>query len=316
MSNINTLLKYGKFETARRKAVEALKTATASEAVELGFQLHTACRELKDVRACKSTLEELVPETTKQKIERLLRLAEDCKIFSKGMFYRNTDEAAQGLSQWEYFDILDKRAKAYFEEARNLVETTEQQKRLDQASALCNEGVFSHIEKSVNNVIAPPSPARHGKANLKGRLTFADGTPASGLTVTLGLEVAELEPDGRRYTKTHLEVYEPAHSPIETISCVTDKDGCYAFDNIPGGIHEFLSVNLDPQKYPIAVRFFAQKIELKDGETRNLDALIQDWQSAPSRIPIADLPETIDSLKLVAVDKLRNPFGHYFRTSC
>ncbi len=313
---IQTLLDAGHYETARRQAVAALKTATGAEAFELGLQLHSACRNLKDMRGCQSTLAEIAPETSGQKIELLLRQAEDCKIFSKGMFYFESDENKQGLSQWEYFDRMGKKGKTLLEEARPLVQSPEQQARFEQAVTICNEGVFGELEKAQNNVMAPPSPERHGKAVLKGKLSFADGSPANGLTVTLGLEVAELEPDPRRYTNTNLEVYEPAHSPIETVTCVTAEDGGYAFGNLPAGTHEFLSVNLDPQKYPIAVRFLAQRIVLTDSEIRTLNATIKDWRSAPSRIPQVSLPATQDwdgkRLKLVATDKLCNPFAHHF----
>ena len=84
---VQALLNNGHYETARRKAVNALNNANATEAAELRFQLHTACRELKDAQACRSTLESLVPQNVDQKIESLLRQAEDCKNFSKGMFY-------------------------------------------------------------------------------------------------------------------------------------------------------------------------------------------------------------------------------------
>lgn len=313
---IQGLLEAGHYETARRQAVAALRTATGAEAIALRFQLHTALRELKDMRGCRAVLEELVPENADQQIERLLRQAEDCKIFSKGMFYFESAERAQGFSQWEYFDRMAEQGAALLEQARALVETTEQQARCEQAAMVCSEGVFGEIEKSQNNVLAPPSPERHGKAGLRGKIRFPDGTPARGVTVTLGLEVSELEPDPRRYTNTNLEVYEPAHSPVETVTCLTGEDGGYAFDNLPAGTHEFLSVNLDPQKFPIAVRFLARQIALADGKTRTLDATITDWHSAPSRVPAASLPGTLEwngtRSKLVAVDKLCNPFGHHF----
>lgn len=314
--SIQALLDAGHYETARRQAVAALKTTAGTEAIALRFQLHTACRELKDMRGCNAVLEEVVAETTDQKIERLLRQAEDCKLFTGGLFYFETDECRRGLSHWEYLDLLDKRGKAFLKEARALVETPEQQERFEQAAIICNEGIFTEEKKAENNVIAPPSPPRHGRAGLKGQIRLADGAPAVGVTVTLGLEVAELEPDPKRYTNTNLEVYEPAHSAVETVTCLSDEDGRYAFDDLPAGTHEFLSVNLDPQTVPIAVRFLAQKIELTDGETRELDATLQDWQSAPSRTPDAGLPATLDwqgePLRLVAMDKLCNPFGHRF----
>jgi hypothetical protein len=315
-SEIQKHLDENRYETVRRLCRRELNSCTGTSRNEWLFLLHRACRLLGDPIACREALAQVVPRDEDEELDVVLRQAEDARRFAVGTFYNDSEAYQQGLSQREYFEIMRNKVKELLKTAEGLAQTDAQKERLSASRTICEESQFSYHSKSVNNVVPPPSPVRTGTCGLRGRITFADGTPARNLPLTLGLEVAHLPHDSRRYTNTNLEVYEPAHSPIETVACVTDEDGGYAFDNLPAGTHEFLSVNLDPQKYPIAVRFVAQKIVLTDSETRTLNTTIKDWRSAPSRMPQASLPETQDRdgkrLNLVAIDKLCNPFAHHF----
>jgi uncharacterized RmlC-like cupin family protein len=315
-SGIQKCLDENRCETARRLCLRELESGGGANRNELLFLLHRACRFLGDPIACREALAQVVPQNEDEELEVLLRQAEDARRFATGVFYYDSEACQQGLSQWEYFEIMRNRVNELLATAQVLARTDTQKERLAASRKISEESQFDGHAKSVNNVIAPPSPARAGTCGLRGRITFADGTPARNLPLTLGLEVAHLPHDPKRYTNTNIEVYEPAHSVLETVGCRTDDNGHYHFENLPAGTHEFLSVNLDPQEVPIAVRFLAHHIELRDGEAHEMNGTISEWTSVPARQPQATLAETIpwqgDTATLVATDKLLNPFDFTF----
>ncbi len=313
---IVALLNEGRCETARRLCRRYLASATGEERDVLLLLLHQACRFLGDQAACLDALAGVESADQDRQLEVVLRRAEDFKYFGTGMFYRESEACAQGYSHWEYFASMQKNALEQLERARDLADTEARRRRLTQAMRFCGEGQFSEVDKSHNNIVAPASPERAGSCTLQGTLSFPGGMPAGNLTVTLGLQVALLPPDPRRYTNLNLEVYEPDHSLLETRSCQTDDRGRYCFTQLPAGTHEFLAVNLDPQTNPVAVRFLAHHILLHDGDTMELNADILAWQSSPSRQTNVCLPETIvwrdQDATCVATDVLRNPFDYAF----
>jgi len=314
---IESLLESNQCETARRRCLQALAVGGArGDHNDLLKLLHRACRFLGDQAACREALARLEPSDADQELDLLLLQAEDFKYFGAGRFYRDSDACRQGYSHWEYTEMMGNKAREALEKASALARSDEQKRCLAASIRICEEGHFSAMAKSVNNVLAPGSPARKGACRLQGRIAFADDAPARNLIVTLGLEVAQLPRDTRRYTNTNLEVYEPDHSVLETVCVQTDENGGYCFEKVPAGTHEFLSVNLDPQLVPVAVRFMAHEITVRDDETTELDAVIQEWESASARLVQASLPAVVNregrGARLVAADKLCNPFDYAF----
>ncbi|MFA6293660.1 MAG: hypothetical protein WC637_17870, partial [Victivallales bacterium] len=314
---IATALEEQRYETARRLCQQAMADCPAKEKNKLLFLTHAAYLRLGDRPACERTLNAIAPANPDEQLEVALRQADDCRFFSSYSFYRVSEEGRQGYSVDEYKDMLQKKMDGFLAQAKAVADSPE--RRAEYVAALkrcCRDESGKPVLPAYQPTFpVPPAPPRQGSARLYGRLTFSDGRPVAATQVTLGLPISTWPYDPKRYTNLMEHNYAPDHSPLQVVTTVTSDAGDFEFKNLPQGIHPFLAVNLDPDIYPMSVRFVGHDIAVQSPEQR-LDAIVADWTAGDSVKSEPDLPLTVKIGKTayarVGLDRLNNPFDFYF----
>jgi hypothetical protein len=281
LSLIDDALDGRRFETARRLCLKAL-TDISGDPKPVQFRLHKACRQLGDIKTCRWVLNRIVPadEVEQREVNRLF--AGDYDALGRGEGFRTSEEAAAGLTWEQYQDKYRKIAAEYRAKAGP-----------DPAA------------------LAPKAPlegsAPAGSGTVAGVLTFPDGRPAGNVTVTLGLKMTVREPDPATFMSPDMG-YVPHIEPQSALTTRTDDHGAYRFEGVPADRHEFLSVTLNPQEFDIVTRFLVQGVTVTPGQVTRLDAVVDEWHSAPAREVLSPFPAEGRLAELV----LKNPFHYDF----
>lgn len=299
-------------ETARRYCLKEI--AANGETTPLLILLHSAYFGLSDVAARQETLARIVPENDEEIFETTLLKAVNAGRLAKdeGGYYRISPEAKAGLTNDEYNSKYQKIAAGLWEELEKLATTPVRRKAV--AAAKAKFMPQKALERAVPKV-GPAVVSNNVTGKLVGTLRFADGTPVSSAPLTLGLEMEVSKYDLATAAVSNLGI-DPVIGKQEILSASTDARGHFVFEAVPAGIHEFLSVNLDPAVFDIVTRFVAQGIEVKAGGETVLDIVVDDWKSAPSYEVASPFEEKVvkgsKSYRLVHQEKLHNPCHYRF----
>jgi len=311
LAEIEAHLKSNQWETARRLCLRELAKGPDNC---VSMLLHEAYHYLADIAALRGTLDEIVPANEEEKFERLLLEVQDAERLATNQYRFSFDcaEAKAGLSMNEYFDKWRRRAAELWAEVDTLANTETRREK---------------IARVKRNLVPPPGAERHraeivpkepanpaGLGSLAGTLKFADGQPVANAVVTLGLAMAV-----EQFPKTHINPRCGIPMKIEaqeTLSTRTDSRGCFRFEQVPGGLHEYLAVGLDPDKFDIATRFIAQGIVIAAAKETTLNLAVAEWTSAPDyEVASPFAPRLVRgpvNYRLVHEEKFHNPFNYTF----
>jgi len=305
---IQQALAQHRYETARRLAAQALKEA---ESFDLRVALHEAYRRLGDYAGARATLKAASPSNPDEAFVRSVLLAEDFYQLGNEGHYRTSAEARAGLSVDEYMDKYRQLATDALTDAQRLAVTDAHRARFAEAESRCGR----HRNDPGHAEVQFPALAETGSGVVRGTVTHADGTPASGVRLVLGLEVPCIDRDPATYAEPWMH-YFPTVGPQRARETRTDARGRFEFGQLPDGTHEFIAACLDPLQDALGVRFLAHGLKLAQGATLSLNLRLADWVSAAPEPLAASLADTITvdgvPCRLVHREALRNPFHYDF----
>ena len=315
LDHIRHVLQERKLETARRLCLQELASATPATRPALTALLHDALRAEGDLREAIHQVEAVPATSDADRLAAALLLAEDYHRLSEYDFYRGSDYEKRGLTGEQYADLMQADATRYFAAATALATTPELRERVATCLRHCGR-------KTEADQLAPQAPAIAAESapvatgSVRGRVRLADGAPADGATVTLGLPVVMNEADPTDYCLPNMHYY-PEIGPLTVRTAQTDARGMFQVDNIPAGTQEFLAVTLDPAHYDLPTRFLAHYFTVTAGKTLDLgDLTAAEWHSAPARELRNPFPETLArngvTWRRVAAEFLKNPFDYDF----
>ena len=317
IKSIDQALASGRFETARRLCVAAGRDATITDELKnrLAGLHHTALRALGAIPEAMAILQQAAPSDPDECLTQTLDLAEDFHLLSSYDFFRGSTYAQAGMTGEEYEDLMKKESEKFFKQAVERADSPDRKARLAATLRRCRRKAqadqVSPLLPAPLPVLSPaPQPG-----TLSGTLRFPDGSPASLVTVTLGLTMHVKEQDPATYLDPNMH-YELEIGPLETLTTRTDTRGQFRFNPAPAGCHEFLSVTLDPDRFDIHLRFLAQGVQIQSGRETTLNLTVGEWTSAPPREFKSPFPDQLErsgsSYRRVGENKLRNPFHYDF----
>lgn len=300
-----------RYESARRIGIELIGNPTTCT-VENLLLLHDAYVALADFHTAREVLETHQDKFQADPFLLTLKLAEDFQILAIEGHYRLSSEARQGFSIDEYVAKYRNLAAEKFGETEKLA-TSDAQKAEFEATLIRRK----LKEKPATSKQSSNEKRADGNSIITGRIRLADGKPAAGATVTLGLktEVTHADP-GTHYT--HEMHYVPVIGPLEKLVVTADHSGAFRFEQVPAGTQDYLAVTLDPEIWEIPTRFLARSIVTPANSTVDLgDLQIAEWQSAPTACIASPHPSSLDVegarwAKLTEWN-LHNPFYYAFR---
>jgi len=319
MKDIEKALSENRYETARRLCMQALQMHCEDRNRILKY-LHEAARRLGDFSLCTRALEMMQPTGEDERLDIILRSAEDFRIFSAYDFYRVSQRKARGYTYEEFQDELLAHAAGRLDQAGQLANTPARKRRVadalrragkpDEADALL-KGLPQRKEPPKAN---PPVPQPAETGVIAGRITFPDGSPVAEVAVTLGLHTpCEDPPPDIIFTGMGRA---GKVGEMQTLTAETDPGGCFRFDSVPAATHEFIAVGLDPMKFEIPTRFLAHHIDVKANTETKLDLVASEWHSAeprPVRSPFtSEMKRGGVNYRRIHEETLKNPFCYHF----
>jgi len=300
-----------RYETARRIGMELLRSEE-NRTPETLFPLHDTCIALADFHTARHLLEAYEAVFQADPFPAALRLAEDLQTLASEGHYRLSPEAKQGYSCDEYVAKYRGLAGEKFTALDKLALDDRQREALDAALVRARlQSRPSAKEKSFSE------SATVGRASLRGRVQWPDGSPVGGATMTLGLKTEIRHVDPVTFY-THEMHYVPEVGPLQKLTTQTDDDGVFSFRRVPAGVQDYLAVTLDPEACEIPTRFLARAIPATDDDTTDLgDIVVTDWQSAAPAGLKSPHPDSFDGdgilWRKAAEWPLHNPFYYSFR---
>lgn len=315
LSAIATALRGQRFETARRLAQRALSALPpGAPDQDLRLLLHEALINLGEIQVAQKTVEGFNCRDEDERLRVTLLLAEDYHTLSSYDFYRGSAEADQGLTGDEYADKYEAMADQAFSTAVMLADTQTRKELTAEALRRSHRSAQADALASRHEIPAPVLTVPKGRGVVRGRLSFAEGSPVCNAAVTLGFPqvISHANPEGYlgRGIGGGVEAVFHGEQAVRTVT--TDETGGYRFEDLPAQTYPFLAVALDPEATDIALRFFGRDIAVCDGGERCCDGVVEDWVSAPPQDVVDPFSEEKRLngrlLRLVATWTLRNPF--------
>jgi hypothetical protein len=300
-----------RYETARRLCVAAMAGVSADTCVhtELALQMHRALQGLGDIGGCRAVLHALNPGSQELRMEIALRLAEDAHRLEDYNFYRISPEAKSGLTYDEYLAKLQGEVDEHLDQAARLSGNAAGQRRVAQTAARLGRAATPAPAK-----VEEPAPASGPLAptgTVACRLHFPDGRPASGVVVTLGLQIHRNLEDPSTYCRPNMH-YQPTFGPARVLTATTDEHGDCQFTKVPAGCHDYIAVSLPPADFDVATRFLAHGVTVVGSQTTRLNLTIQEWTSAPSQPPVSPFTPELQwghtTAQLLLTQAMSNPF--------
>ncbi|TFH41599.1 MAG: tetratricopeptide repeat protein, partial [Lysobacterales bacterium] len=261
---VNQALAQHRYETARRLALHALNRD--GESFELRVSLHEAYRRLGDYVNARETLTAASANNPDEPFTLAILLAEDYYELANEGHYRKSFEARAGLSIDEYMDKYRKLAIHALTDAERLVVTNTHRARLTEVEGRCGR----HRWDFRKSTLEFPELAGTGSGAIRGSVNHADGTPAAGVRLVLGLEVPCIERDPATYVDAEMH-HLPKVGAQRSVETCTDADGCFEFNELPEGKHEFIAACLDPLQDELGVHFLAHDLKVAKGAVLDLD---------------------------------------------
>ncbi len=310
-NSLEAALAAQRYETARRIGLKLIGDPASCTASNL-FLLHDAYVALADFQAARALLDSHSEAFKEERFRVALKLAHDLHILAQGGHYRLSEEEQAGYSIDEYIMKYRVLSAKQFAEAEETAISPEQKSELESLR------IRLKLQTSPSSSGATrPVRRRQGNSVVRGRVLLPDGIPAASVVVTLGLrtEVRHVNPATYCVPAMH---YAPEIGPVETLTADTDIDGAFRIESVPPGVHDFIAVTLDPERWEIATRFLARQIDVPENASVELgDLRIAEWQSAPS-VPVVSAHPECRSVAGVPWRKvnewtLRNPFHYAFR---
>lgn len=309
-----TALAEERFETARRIAL-----ACGSGDSEAALVLHDALASLGDLVGAMAAL-----ERAGDGFEVALRRLDDLhRASAYHGFYRNSPEAARGLS---YPEFLAARHGPRAAAAQTLLACIHDAGQAAQAREVLRRAVgdserrapsdlpaLAELERSWPPPATAPAPGPVPVA-LRGRIRFADGQVPSGV-VTLGVE-AMIDPIPPTAIDPHVIGVDTG--PVGEIAVLTaplQADGTFAITGAtpPGSGFIALTVAEAPG---VPTRYLARGLRIDGQPLPDLDLVCTPWSSAPPTAPPEPPPAAIEHAgrryRLQAHEAVRNPFWHDF----
>jgi hypothetical protein len=310
-----------RWEIARRLCLQALQAANLTE-TETNLrlrQLHDAYAMLGDFSAADAALRRIAPTTREEAFELALTAALDLDRLCGLTFYRVSDDAKAGHTFDVYQEKLRKKVQLEIDRAISLAETPERKERaafLLQAISQRSEGLSPKAVLTRNKKPGPIVVGSSEMGSLFGEVHFEDGSPAAGVTVTLGLRVHIPHPDPATHLILDMTTVQPEVGPLQARVAQTDSEGQYRFETVPAELHEFLAVTLDPEIHDIPTRFLKHGVEIHANSETRMDLMITEWISAAPREVIHPFQDKMQrggrSYRLVHQLVLKNPFYFNF----
>lgn len=319
VSILPRLLAEMRFETARRAgAILVGKKETCTAAAVLG--LHDAHVSLAEFHEAQALLEKYARVLKDEAFAVARRLAEDAHGLIRESSYRISPEAVAGLTLDEYQSKYRALAKERYEAAFKKAKSDDD--RMELASSLRKRGMAFPPGLAADAGLERPGVAAEdtalGAGSISGVIVMPDGSPASRVTVTLGLPVRVEHANPSAYTHWAAD-YAPVIGPMKKLVTYTDEAGAFCIRDVPEGMQEFLAVTLDANTHAIATRFLVRAIKVRAGEETKLGRLFAaEWTSAPSREIANPLPAVLNDAsgcewRKRGETRLHNPFYYEFR---
>ena len=311
-----------RWETARRLALASLdQPGLPTELINRRLrQLHEAYHHQGDFNSARAALDRIRPGTAEEQCELALAVALDLGHRAKLTFYRDSDESKAGLTYEIYEEKIREKAREHIDYVLNDGSTSEQKSRariLLEAICETHEGLsLEHALKAKTTpasvVVPQPVPLT---GSVAGTVRMEDGSPAAGVTVTLGLKFERPFPDPSIALVRDMGGV-PDIGPIYAQTTLTNGEGRYRFDDVPADRHEFLAVTLDPSRHDIPTRFLQHGVDVAVGAVTSADLAIAEWKSAPPREIPSPFPAKLErdgcTWHLVTELVLKNPFHFDF----
>jgi hypothetical protein len=316
LAPIEKALHENRYETARRLALREL-AGKPPEADAVRRLLHQACLEEGEFAAAHKILDEIVPANDEERLEITLLHAIDYRRCAGSNYWRDSEEARAGMTDYEINDKMRDLGEKAFVQAVGLAKT--EQQRLRVAEAMISVGLKDRalqlgLPLPEQKAAAPRKPVTEF-GTVSGTVKFPDGRPAAQVKLTLGLKVEWRYPDAARERWSCMG-YRPHVGPQEVLTTETDANGAFRFDKVPAEKQEFLAASLDPEKVDIATRFLAQRFDVAPNRDTRFDLTLTDWKSAPAREVKSPFVEEIkvDGVtgRRVFEQFFKNPFYFHF----
>lgn len=307
--NSADMLTQQKFETARRYCLKELAEPglLSAQRIELQLRLHQALRGLGELGAAQKVLNQIEAADAATRFHIALLMAEDCLAMKSDHCYRLSDEAKAGLTIDEYQERCQQQFEECLERAREHAHAPEEHQRLAALTGEVPAGA------PVQNAATPAK----GMGQIECVIRNEEGSPAGGLRVTLGLEMAHEAFDPRsagENTPLDQMGWQPNFQSAGVMTAVTDSAGRCRFDSVPAGRHEYIAVTKQDGAQPMLTHFLAQGIDVASGQRARYELVIRPWRSAAPEPIHHTLPETLPEIDgtCVNVMSVRNPFYYHF----
>jgi len=301
----------GNWETARRLCLRELAKGPNAQ---VSILLHKAYHHLADIPSLRGTIDGVVPSNEEERFQLLLAEVQDAERLGTNQYryFFESPECKAGLSHIEFCEKWMRRAAELWKEISALSnsESRRQAVAAVRAELKPQPGAERHRAEIVPSERKFPS-----FGSLSGTLKFADGNPVADADVTLGLEMEVERFDVRTFNSIYCGIQMKIEAE-QSLNARTDGHGQFRFEKVPAGLHEFLAVRLDPEKFDIATRFVAQGITISEGKETSLDLVVEEWASAPDHEVVSPFtPQLVRSsvtYRLVHEEKFHNPFHYSF----
>ena len=314
ISEIEAHLNSRHWETARRVCLRELAQGPNNQVLML---LHKAYHHLADIPTLRATLDKIIPSNEDERFQRLLLEVQDAERLGTNQYryYFESPECKAGLSHVEFGEKWMRRAAELWEEITPLANTEARRQAVTRTreELVGQPGGERHRAEIVPKAAAK-SAAGESFGSLAGTLKFADGQSVADALVTLGLKM-----EVQQFPKTYIAPFCGIPMKMEaqeTLTTRTDSLGSFRFERVPAGLHEYLAIGLDPDKFDISTRFVAQGIAVAPEKETKLDLVAAEWTSAPDhKVASPFAPRLVRgtvNCRLVHEEKFHNPFNHTF----
>ena len=311
-----TALSAGRFETARRLATAAL--ATNADDAELPLLLHDALAHLGDLPGAIAAL-----GTADTRFEAAIRRLDDLfRASGYHGFYRNSAEAARGLS---YEEFLAERHQQRAAAAATVLAQITTQSEADRARSVLQRAAADHERRAPSDVptlaeldrrwpaltTSVPAPALIA-VNVRGHIAGAAGLVG---TVTLGIESHPRRIDPLTVNSQVIGIDGETCGDLATFSAPLAADGSFCITGMAAPGIGFIALSSSTWQ-GLPTRFLARDLRLDGRPLTDLALSCGPWSSAPAAIHSDTLPDVVTHAgrrwHKQAREVLTNPFFHDF----